>query len=193
MGLSHVDDDRNQKRESVALVSLEDVEEIIIFEETHRSVSHLQVKSRNAFDQSFEHLWNVWLKFLNLTSLKNLNKFTDEHDLLGRVSKRPVLDQSVKQEKTQRGIFCKEEHRTSHEVLMEEVTGLNLVKRNDHILEENDVFFSQGNCKSRDDAGQDIKKFRSSIELESLVNETCLLYTSPSPRDQRGSRMPSSA
>ena len=24
-------------------------------------------------------------------------------------------------------------------------------------------------------------------------NETCLLYTSPSPRDQRGSRMPSSA
>ena len=24
-------------------------------------------------------------------------------------------------------------------------------------------------------------------------NKTCLLYTSPSPRDQRGSRMPSSA
>ena len=26
-----------------------------------------------------------------------------------------------------------------------------------------------------------------------LKNEGCLLYTSPSPRDQRGSRMPSSA
>ena len=25
------------------------------------------------------------------------------------------------------------------------------------------------------------------------INKTCLLYTSPSPRDQRGSRMPSSA
>ena len=25
------------------------------------------------------------------------------------------------------------------------------------------------------------------------VNNSCLLYTSPSPRDQRGSRMPSSA
>ena len=25
------------------------------------------------------------------------------------------------------------------------------------------------------------------------LNDTCLLYTSPSPRDQRGSRMPSSA
>ena len=32
------------------------------------------------------------------------------------------------------------------------------------------------------------------IELRSAaVNEDCLLYTSPSPRDQRGSRMPSSA
>ena len=26
-----------------------------------------------------------------------------------------------------------------------------------------------------------------------LINQSCLLYTSPSPRDQRGSRMPSSA
>ena len=26
-----------------------------------------------------------------------------------------------------------------------------------------------------------------------LLNKSCLLYTSPSPRDQRGSRMPSSA
>ena len=26
-----------------------------------------------------------------------------------------------------------------------------------------------------------------------MKGETCLLYTSPSPRDQRGSRMPSSA
>ena len=28
---------------------------------------------------------------------------------------------------------------------------------------------------------------------ENAVTYTCLLYTSPSPRDQRGSRMPSSA
>ena len=30
-------------------------------------------------------------------------------------------------------------------------------------------------------------------DLTKWVKETCLLYTSPSPRDQRGSRMPSSA
>ena len=30
-------------------------------------------------------------------------------------------------------------------------------------------------------------------EVTGSCNRTCLLYTSPSPRDQRGSRMPSSA
>ena len=47
-------------------------------------------------------------------------------------------------------------------------------------------------------------KLKSKLEILNLVktshpqlalkqNEFCLLYTSPSPRDQRGSRMPSSA
>ena len=31
------------------------------------------------------------------------------------------------------------------------------------------------------------------VSLDGDVLKTCLLYTSPSPRDQRGSRMPSSA
>ena len=31
------------------------------------------------------------------------------------------------------------------------------------------------------------------LQMEISVSELCLLYTSPSPRDQRGSRMPSSA
>ena len=30
-------------------------------------------------------------------------------------------------------------------------------------------------------------------DLHTVIKKTCLLYTSPSPRDQRGSRMPSSA
>ena len=39
-------------------------------------------------------------------------------------------------------------------------------------------------------------KFRDVLDipvLEELIFSSCLLYTSPSPRDQRGSRMPSSA
>ena len=31
------------------------------------------------------------------------------------------------------------------------------------------------------------------ITTKTVVGDACLLYTSPSPRDQRGSRMPSSA
>ena len=31
------------------------------------------------------------------------------------------------------------------------------------------------------------------VEIDDVTNKACLLYTSPSPRDQRGSRMPSSA
>ena len=38
-----------------------------------------------------------------------------------------------------------------------------------------------------------IEDYKASYETEIEAVEACLLYTSPSPRDQRGSRMPSSA
>ena len=40
------------------------------------------------------------------------------------------------------------------------------------------------------DAANAIKEFGVGVKCATI---TCLLYTSPSPRDQRGSRMPSSA
>ena len=38
-----------------------------------------------------------------------------------------------------------------------------------------------------------LKNLRDRLELTELAINTCLLYTSPSPRDMRRSRMPSSA
>ena len=35
--------------------------------------------------------------------------------------------------------------------------------------------------------------WQNQVPANKVLNENCLLYTSPSPRDQRGSRMPSSA
>ena len=43
--------------------------------------------------------------------------------------------------------------------------------------------------RSKDDA----EEFIELISKHNATPITCLLYTSPSPRDQRGSRMPSSA
>ena len=40
---------------------------------------------------------------------------------------------------------------------------------------------------------KDLCRYFGGIKATHEVNITCLLYTSPSPRDQRGSRMPSSA
>ena len=47
-------------------------------------------------------------------------------------------------------------------------------------------------AKMREDAGDNPAKglFEGTMKMHALL---CLLYTSPSPRDQRGSRMPSSA
>ena len=47
---------------------------------------------------------------------------------------------------------------------------------------------------AKDESGNDVKIV---AEVQQLLGDNlvraCLLYTSPSPRDQRGSRMPSSA
>lgn len=43
VGISHVNYDRHEQRESVALVSLEDVQEVIVFKEAHCSISDLQM------------------------------------------------------------------------------------------------------------------------------------------------------
>ena len=52
-------------------------------------------------------------------------------------------------------------------------------------------------CKSEyadaDEEAAVAEQRRPSFRVPSVLRERCLLYTSPSPRDQRGSRMPSSA
>jgi hypothetical protein len=167
-----VDDDWDQERESVALVCLENVEEVVVFEEAHSAISNLEVKSRDALDQSLKDLGNVGLKFLHFAGLQDLNEFADEHNFLGGVGEGPVLDEPIEEEQTQRWVFGQEQHGASHEVLVEEVAGLHFVERDDHILEEDDVFFSEGHGESGDDTGQNVEQFRCSVELEGLVDET---------------------
>ena len=72
--------------------------------------------------------------------------------------------------------------------------------KNDKIVIANKKFNSRlivgtGKYKSMSECAKAIKLSGAEIVTVAVrrVNITCLLYTSPSPRDQRGSRMPSSA
>ena len=47
---------------------------------------------------------------------------------------------------------------------MEEMACLYFVERNDNIFEENNMLFPQGYSKTRNNTGQDVQKFRCSIE-----------------------------
>ena len=95
----------NQQWESIRLVSFKNVQEVIIFEETHGAISDLKVETRDAFDKSLEDLRNVWLELLHLASFQDFNQFRNEHDLFRRVSKGPVLNESIEQEQPQRWIL----------------------------------------------------------------------------------------
>ena len=53
------------------------------------------------------------------------------------------------------------------------------------------AFYTKGECT--DIAHKDDRNPASFVEYAYAVKTTCLLYTSPSPRDKRQSRMPSSA
>jgi hypothetical protein len=136
-----VNDDRNEQWEGIALVGFEDIQEVVILEEAHGSIGYLKMKPRNAFYQAFEDLGDVGLQALHLTGLKHLDQFRDEHDFLGGIRERPVLDQAVEQEQTERGVLGQEEHGATHEMFMEEVAGLDLMERNNDIPEEDDVLF----------------------------------------------------
>ena len=57
-------------------------------------------------------------------------------------------------------------------MLMEQMACLNFVKRNDDILEENNMLLSQGNSEAWNDWSQNIQKLWSSIKFECFVDQT---------------------
>ena len=52
--LGEVHDDGHQHGESLVLICLQDVQEVVVFEEAHGSICHLQVVSPNALHDSFK-------------------------------------------------------------------------------------------------------------------------------------------
>ena len=54
-------------------------------------------------------------------------------------------------------------------------------------------FMADGTGGNEPDPIIEVNKLKGRPVINTIAMQTCLLYTSPSPRDQRGSRMPSSA
>ena len=86
-----VDDDGNEHWESLLLVSLQNVQEVIVLEEAHRSVCHLEMDSTDAFHDSLEKSWDEWINLVNLTHFKDFLELGQKECFLDAIGERPVF------------------------------------------------------------------------------------------------------
>ena len=171
MVLSEMNNYRHKHWESLILVGLQNVQKVVILEEAHSSIGNLKMNTANALDDSLEQPWDKVFDLFDFTDLKDLLKLGQEKCFLDAVGKRPVLEQSFKKRNSQSSILGEEEHGASQQLLIELRACLNLMERNDNILEEDNVLISKWYSESTDDTCKDIKKLSSSIELVSLMNK----------------------
>lgn len=92
--VSEVYDDGDEHGESSVLVGLEDVQEVVILEEAHGSVSYLQVDSANALHNSLEETGDESLNFVDFTDFEDLLEFSKEEGLFDAVSEWPVSEEA---------------------------------------------------------------------------------------------------
>lgn len=89
---SQVNNDWHKHWERLLLISLQDIKEIVVFEEAHSSVSDLQMDSADTLDNSFEELWNQVLDFVDFTDFEDFLQFSQEQGLLDTVCEGPELE-----------------------------------------------------------------------------------------------------
>ena len=172
MVLREVNDDGHEDWEGLVLVGLENIEEVVILEETHGSVSHLQMITTNTLDNTLEEPLNQWFDVLDFADLNNLLKLGEEKRLLDTVSKGPKLEKTLEERNSQGAVLREEEHGAPEELLVELAACLHLVERYDHIVEELNVLLPQGHSEPGDDARQDVEELGRAIELVRLVYQS---------------------
>ena len=74
-----------------------------------------------------------------------------------------------------------------------EIGTIQEVKRIGDICKKNNILFFVDACQSFGKLDIDVSEMKIDLLSATAHKLYCLLYTSPSPRDQRGSRMPASA
>ena len=91
MVFSQVNNDWNKHWESLLLVGFEDVQEIVVLEEAHGSISNLQMDTSNALHNSLEELVDQVFNFVNFAYFKDFLQFGQEKSFLDAVSEWPVF------------------------------------------------------------------------------------------------------
>jgi len=89
--LGEVNDDGNEHWESFILVSLQNVQEVIVLEEAHRSVCHLEMDSTDALHNSLEKSWDEWINLVNLTHFEDFLELGQKECFLDAIGERPVF------------------------------------------------------------------------------------------------------
>lgn len=181
VSLGEVHNDRDEDREGLGFVVLEDAEEEVVLEEAHGPVGHLEMRGGDALDQSLEELLDEWLQFGDVADVQDLQELLKEVGFLSVVGEWPVLQQPFDKLEIVRlvgayweceeWVLRDEKHRASEELAVELLAGLDLVQWDDDGLEEVDVLLSKRDGEAGDDRGEDVEQFRSSVELEVLVDE----------------------
>ena len=94
MIFSQVDNDGDQHWECLLFIGFEDVQKVVVFEETHSSISDLKMNATDTFNNSFKKSRNKVFNSINLAHFKDLLKLGEEQSFLDAVSKRPILKKS---------------------------------------------------------------------------------------------------
>jgi hypothetical protein len=92
--VSQVNDDWNKHWESLLLVVLEDVQEVVILEEAHSSVSDLQVEASDADSDSLEKSWDQVVDLVDFAHFQYFLQFSEEQGFLDSVGEWPVFEET---------------------------------------------------------------------------------------------------
>ena len=111
--LSQVHDDRDEHGERLVFVLFQNVEEVVVLEEAHRAIRHLQVVTADRAHDSFEEARNERLYLFDFADLKNFLQLCQEERLFDAVCKWPVFKQTFQERNGKRAVLREEEHRTS--------------------------------------------------------------------------------
>lgn len=143
----------NQHRERLLLVRLENVQEVVVFEEAHRAVSHLQVVSSDRLHNPFKEARNQVRHFFDFAHFEHLLQLSQKESFFDAIREGPVLEQPVEERYSQSAVFGEEEHGAAQKLFVKLGTCLDLVQRDDYIFEENYMFVAKGHRKTRNDRG----------------------------------------